>query len=65
MLHPVQRGIQRAGTDAMTVSSELLGDPGAVDLVFGGVVQDVQLDGATVEGTHRRQATGLVSVVMG
>jgi hypothetical protein len=30
-----------------------------VDLAFSGVVQHVQLDGATVEGAHRRQATGL------
>jgi hypothetical protein len=48
----MQRRIQRPGTDVVTVSSQLLGDPGAVDLSLGGVMQDVQLDGAAIEGTH-------------
>jgi hypothetical protein len=34
-----------------------------VDLARGGVMQHVQLDGAAVEGAHRRQATGLAVAV--
>jgi glycerate-2-kinase len=52
VLHAVQRGVQRAGTDAVTVSGELPGDPRSVDLSFRSVVQHVYLHGAAVKGAH-------------
>ena len=48
----------------MTVSRELLGDPRAVDLAFSGVMEHVQLHGATVERAHGSQATGVASVMV-
>ena len=48
----------------MAVSRELLGDPGAVDLALGGVMEHVQLHGAAVERAHGCQATGVASVVV-
>lgn len=36
----------------MTVASELLGHPRAVDLAPGGVVEHMHLHGAAIEGAH-------------
>lgn len=60
----MQRGVQRAGADAMTVAGELLGDPGAVDLTFSGVMEHVQLHGPTIERAHGSQATGDASLAV-
>ena len=48
----------------MTVAGELLGDPGAVDLTFSGVMEHVQLHGPTIERAHGSQATGDASLVV-
>ena len=40
----MQGGIEGAGADVIAVAGQLGGQPGAVDVVFGGVVQDVQPD---------------------
>src|SRR6266513_1797745 len=45
VLHAVQRGVQGAGTDSMTVSGELFRDPGSVDFALGSMVEHVQLHG--------------------
>src|SRR5438067_2375767 len=48
-LHAVQRGVQGAGTDSMTVSGELFRDPGPVDFALGSMVEHVQLHSTAVE----------------
>ena len=52
VLHAVQGRVQRAGTDVMTVSGELFGDPGPVDFALGSMVEHVQLHSTAVERAH-------------
>jgi hypothetical protein len=49
VLHSVQRRVQGAGADAVTMLGQLFRDPCSVDLVFGRVVQHMELDGTAVE----------------
>src|SRR5690242_9783643 len=60
VLHSVQRRVQGAGADAVTMPGQLLGDPCSVDLVLRRVVQHVELDGTAVERAHgvRLRASG-------
>jgi hypothetical protein len=60
VLHSVQRRVQGAGADAVTVSGQLFRDPCSVDLVIRRVVQHMELDGTAVERAHgvRLRASG-------
>ncbi|MDT5351472.1 MAG: hypothetical protein QOJ56_4, partial [Mycobacterium sp.] len=41
-VHLVQHRTQRAGADVVAMTRQFLGQPGAVDLLDRGVMQDVQ-----------------------
>src|SRR4029077_3113381 len=51
-LEPVQGRRERAGADLVAVPGQLARHPGAVDLPFGGVMEDVELDGPAEELAH-------------
>src|SRR5260370_42242521 len=55
VLHAVECGVQGAGTDLMTVSSELFHDPGPVDFALGSMVEHVQLNSTAVDRAHGRR----------
>ena len=53
LLHAVECRVEGSGRDAVAVAGELCGHPGAVDVVSGGVVEDVQPDGSSQKLLHR------------
>jgi hypothetical protein len=57
---PVQCRVLRAGAHAVSVPTQLLGQPRAVDLV-GGVMKDVQPDCGALEFAHRHTSGATVT----
>lgn len=55
LLHAVERRVEGSRGDAVAVAGELRGHPGAVDVVSGGVMEDVQPDGSTQKLLHTGQ----------
>ena len=58
LLHAVERRVEGSRGDAVAVAGELRGHPGAVDVVSGGVMEDVQPDDSTQKLLHTGQDSG-------
>ena len=62
LLHAVERRVEGPRGDAVAVAGELCGHPRAVDVLGGGVMEDVQPHGSSQKLLHRGQDSRLTDI---